>query len=858
MKKILALMLASLVWLGGCSGRTDEAADSADPLEIGAALEAADEEIRLVTSSPSLLTGTGETASISAVVVDQQNRVVSDREISFSADGGVLQNIISTTNEIGEATAELSLAGDYRNRNITVTATHGSKSASILVAATGTKIEMVAPEKIILGDTAELSFTLTAGNDGPIPNQTVAFLSEAGNTFSQNSALTDANGVARIAVSTSAGADVINVMAVEGTVDQDFDFAVVENEAAVVTPVRIRVISNQSSIETGGNDVARITTLVTDESNRVISGKSVDFSSSGGVLQNITSVTNEAGQANAELSLAGDYRNQDIIVSAQVDDQTGTVLVTTSGSSLSVSGPTALVSGNTAELEITLSSGNGQPIANEVISLESSAGNTLSAETVTTDSSGKATVTVGSTAGNDSITVSALGSTVTRIHDIQVAADILSVVNPDSYSSLEVDTAAQFQVLWESNGAPVANGLLKFTITAGAVRAVGDTTDASSVVVATDANGIATIEVESTAAGAATIAFSDANDADPFSQFDVEFVAVDIARIAIESTPASVATGNSSTMLATVTDTFGNPVKNIDVEFSSPDLNGGTLSPVTAQTDGDGQARITFEAGDTPTAEDELVITATVADTPSINASTRLTVTERQLNVIVGLAGDLTEADADTRYRRAGLVQVSDGAGRPVSDATVLVSVIPQRYRYGNLIQVDSDGDGELDSWAYGLTHDCLAEDKNKNRILDTANEDTNGNSVLDNGEDTNQNGLLDIDEDVNSNGILDPSDPALVDADPFNTPTVIGGQITTDSSGVGFFSLAYPQSNAWWFNVEIIARVQALGVEGVATYSSGLDAIASDVNNLEASPPNIVSPYGVVDPANLPVCEQP
>ncbi|MEM7257684.1 MAG: Ig-like domain-containing protein, partial [Pseudomonadota bacterium] len=833
MNKTLALMLASLVWLGGCSGRTDDPSATEDPLEIGAAIDAANEEIRLVTSSPSLLTGTGETASISAVVVDEQNRVVADREINFSADGGVLQNIISTTNEIGEATAELSLAGDYRNRNITVTATHGSRTASILVAATGTSIEMTAPETIIIGDTAELAFTLTAGNDGPIPNQTIAFLSEAGNTFSQNSAITDANGVARIAVSTTAGADVINVTAVEGTVDQNFDLTVVENEAAVVTPVRVRVISNQSSIETGGNDVARITTLVTDESNRVISGKSVNFSSTGGVLQNISAVTNEAGQANAELSLAGDYRNQDITVSAQVDDQTGTVLVTTSGSSLSVSGPTALVSGNTAELEITLSSGNGQPIANEVVSLTSSAGNTLSADTVTTDSSGKATVTVGSTAGNDSITVSALGATVTRIHNIQVAADILSVVNPDSYSALEVDTASQFQVLWESSGAPVVNELLKFTITAGAVRAVGDTSDASSVVVATDASGIATIEVESTAAGAATIAFSDANDADPFSQFDVEFVAVDVAHIAVESTPASVATGNSSTMLATVTDTFGNPVKNIDVEFSSPDLNGGTLSPVTAQTDSDGQARITFEAGDTPTAENELVITATVADTPAVSASTNLTVTERQLNVIIGLAGDLTEADADTRYRRAGLVQVTDGAGRPVSDATILVSMIPETYTYGNLVQIDSDGDGEPDAWGYGLTHTCVAEDKNKNRILDTVNEDLNGNSVLDTGEDTNQNGLLDIDEDVNNNGVLDPSDPGLVDADPVNAPTVIGGQITTDANGVGFFSLAYPQSNAWWFEVQIIARVQALGVEGVATYETGLDAIASDVNEV-------------------------
>jgi len=619
--------------------------------------------------------------------------------------------------------------------------------------------------------------------------------------------------------------------------------------------VRVRVISNQSSIETGGNDVARITTLVTDESNRVISGKLVEFSSTGGVLQNISSITNEAGQADAELSLAGDYRNQEITVTAQVEEETGSVLVSTSGSSLSVSGPTALVSGNTADLEVTLTSGNGQPIANELVAISSDAGNTLSDEILTTDAAGKANVTVGSTAGNDTITVSALGSTVTKTHAIQVAADILSVVGPDSYDALEVDEPGQFQVLWESSNQPVEGGLLKFTITAGVVREVGSNTNASSVVVATDASGVATIEVESTAAGPATIAFSDANDADPFSQFDVEFVAVDVARIAVESTPASVATGNSSTVLATVTDNFGNPVKNIDVEFSSPDLRGGSLSPVTAQTDSSGQARITFEAGENPTAENELVITATASDTPDVNSSTSVTVTERQLNVIIGLSGKISEADSNTRYRKAGLVQVTDGAGRPVSDASILVSMIPTIYRYGELVQIDNDGDGEFDKWGEGLVYPCHAEDLNRNRILDTVNEDLNDNFALDEGEDVNQNGLLDVNEDVDGNGVLDPRDPGLVDSDPVNTPTVIGGQITTDSNGVGFFSMAYPQSNAWWFDVEIIARVQALGVEGVATYATDLPVIAGALEDPGVEPPNRYSPYGVVDPDNLPGC---
>lgn len=850
MKKTIALMLMTSVWLGGCSGRTDDTGDvdPNDPLVIAAA-QAQSGSIRVLTTKPSLLTGTGDTAGIIAIVTDEDNRVVPDQEVVFSSDGGVLQNILSTTSDAGEAKADLSLAGDYRNGNITVTATLGNLDASVLVAATGTTMQMIAPETLIRGDAVPLVFSLTDGGGQAVPNQIVSFVSEVGNTFDQNNVNTDANGIASVVVSTNQGADTITAVTLDGAVSQDFPLAVVENIQAVVTPIRVRVISNESAIETGGNDIARITTLVTDDNNRVISGKSVEFSSTGGVLQNISAVTNDAGQATAELSLAGDYRNQNITVTAKVDDEEGSVLLSTSGSTISIAGPTALVNGNTAQLEITLTGGNDQAIANELVSISSLAGNTLSTNTATTDAAGKVVVSVDSDMGTDQITVSALDDTVTKTHDINVAADILTVLNPADHQNISVDLLTLFQVEWISDGAPVAGEEVKFTITAGEVRAPGDTVGTGSVIVATDSSGIATIEVKSNAAGPATVAFSDADDTDPFSQFDIEFVAVQVSNMEVEAAPASVATGNASSIYATVTDDFGNPVKNVAVEFSSANLKGGNLSPVTAVTDSDGKARITFTAGAISSEENELIIEATATDMPSVSSTVSITVTERQLNVIIGLAGTVTEADTDTRYRKAGLVQVTDGAGRPVPDANIVVSMIPTVYRYGKLFGVDTDNNGEPDAWARldSYSYACESEDKNNNRVLDLG-EDSNGNGLLDQGEDANQNGRLDINEDVNNFGVLDPSDPGLVDSDPVNQPTVIGGQITTDANGVGFFSLAYPQSNAWWFDVRINARVQALGVEVVADYDTGLSALATDVNDYTIEPPNLYSPYGELD----------
>ena len=396
----------------------------------------------------------------------------------------------------------------------------------------------------------------------------------------------------------------------------------------------------------------------------------------------------------------------------------------------------------------------------------------------------------------------------------------------------------------------------------------------------TDANGVATIEVRSSSAGPATVAFADDVDADPFSQFDIEFVAFDVTNISVDAAPASVATGNASTISATVTDDFGNPVKDVVVEFSSADLRGGNLSPVTAVTDSDGRARITFTAGTLPTQEGEISIFATAADFPSIEDNVQMTVTERQLNVIIGLAGEVEQADNDTRYLRAGVVQVTDGVGRPVPDASILVTLTPDTYRYGQMITVDVDGDGVADRWGRAIefsqshadtliaqgadpsnfpySFTCQSEDNNGNRILDTLDEDSNGNGILDANEDTNANGILDVNEDVNNNGELDPRDPALVTADESNVPTVIGGEITTDSNGVGFFSLAYLQSNALWFDLTINARVQALGVESVADFQTSLTIPISDVEDPDISPPNRISPYGVFDYNDQPVCEQP
>jgi len=408
---------------------------------------------------------------------------------------------------------------------------------------------------------------------------------------------------------------------------------------------------------------------------------------------------------------------------------------------------------------------------------------------------------------------------------------VLTVVYETTpYDSLPVGLFSPFSVQWTSNGIPVANQMMRFAVTAGLVQDIGGV-PSSNVDVVTDAFGIARVEVSSNSAGPVTVSYSDSLDSDPLSQYDVEYVATTPSTITLESTPASVATGNSSTVSALVTDVYGNPVVNTVVEFGSDDLRGGSLSPVSAITDREGRAAITFNAGSLPTEINGIELLATAVDYPTVSqATTRLTVTERQLNVIIGLSDMLSEVETDTRYNRTGVVQVTDGAGRPVPDATIQVTLTPAYYHFGYMEPEDTDSDGNLDTWLPQYTMTCASEDYNGNRVLDPG-------------------------EDFNANGVLDPRDPALVDADPGNLPTVIGSQITTGSSGVGFFMIAYPQSNALWFDVQVTARVEALGTEAVAYHTSSLGIITTDIDDVQEEPPNIISPYGIGPGPAAPNC---
>lgn len=595
--------------------------------------------------------------------------------------------------------------------------------------------------------------------------------------------------------------------------------------AAVARALSVRVLSDVNRIETGGSDVAAITALVTDDNNNAVANQTVSFSATGGVLQDITTVTDVNGEAKATLRLLQDFRKQDIVVTITADSFTGQVMVSASGSNLKIVGPSNLVEGAQADLTVTLTAGNGEPIGNQLVALTSAVGNVITPAEGVTDSDGNLSATVASTNGNDTITAVALEETVNKTFEFSVSTDSLEYETADIDDELEVGEPHDVDVTWTTQGQPVAGRPLRFSITAGQLL--------TPATVTTDASGKARVTVTSNSAGIAQITVEDAADGEPSNRADVEFVASTPAKANVSASKTRILANGTSKITALITDVNGNPVKGRQVGFTSADLKGGRLLTASATTEADGTASVDFQAGSEATAFEEVQIAAQVEGS-QISDSIRLTVAERVLNVTIGTSNDVSIVDEfGTQYFVPFVVQVADGSGTPLSEADVALSIKPILYGKGRMVLVDDRGVENDGSETWSPDHWSLDDE-----VIGCTSEDTNGNRVLD----TTISGAT---EDRNGNGSLDPQDPASLAA--LGDAALTNGSVETDATGSGYFRMIYPASNSLWAYVEITARAEALGAEAEDSFFTTLLLPSTEAEDEKSLPANYTSPYGTV-----------
>ncbi len=584
-----------------------------------------------------------------------------------------------------------------------------------------------------------------------------------------------------------------------------------------VASVTVLAASPQLPSDQTGLTTVQVTAQVKDAGNAVIEDVPVSFNATSGSITVTQPLTDGAGQAIAQLSNGTNPSNRSITVTATANGIAGSVVISVTGSTLTVAGPTALAAGQSGSFTASVKDSKGVGVPGTTVAITSANGNSIAASGLATDSTGNVNFTVTATQpGNDTVTVSALGLTSTA--PISISGDSFVFTAPAAGTEINLAPANQaLTVNWSKNGVPQSGQTITFSTTRGTLSA------ASAV---TNGAGNATVNVSAGTAGPAVVTAT--NPETTTTSLAIEFVATTPNTLELQATPLTVATAGQTELIAIVRDAANNLVKNQVVEFViDSDITGGSLSVGSAVTDSQGRARAVYTGGSVQSAANGVVLLARVQSNPAVQDTVAITVARQELFITLGTGNTLFEIGTAT-YAKEWAILVTDVEGNAVANKQVQAAIRSRRYFEGFLVF-----DPVPSAWTFGPGSPVACDD-----------------------EDLNKNGILDAsDSDFNGNGLLEAGNIALVaavpESAPLNNPCATAGaggvaaNVVTNSQGRARVCVFYPQNYAQWVEAAITAKASVAGTEFSRSSVFTLDVLADDVNDQDESPPNQFSPFG-------------
>lgn len=584
-------------------------------------------------------------------------------------------------------------------------------------------------------------------------------------------------------------------------------------------PASVELVSDLVSLRSSGADIANLRAIVKDANNVVISGITVNFSSTGGSLTVTQPVTDATGLAKATLGTPNSPENRSITVTATVAGTSisNSLVILVTGSQLSIVGPTGMALGDTANLTVNLKDSDGNGLANRTINLASLRANSFSNNAPVTNTSGTATVTYTATnGGSETITATGLNGSVVATSVFNISSESFVLAKTTPTGDIALGSSGTIQLTWTSGGSGVS-GNVTFTTTRGTVDGV------ATVTKATNASGVATVSVAANTAGPAVITATAANGTT--GQIQIEFVATTPSAIAVNASPTSIAAGGKqSTINAVVRDAAGNLVKNRTVIFSLTDTTGGSIFPASAVTNSSGLASTVYTSSNTASASNGVQVSATVQGS-AVTGSVSLTVAQSPLFISIGTGNSLQEPDPAS-YIKEFIVFISDSNGVARPNQSFIASVVPYPDNATPSTPPFSEP-GDADSAAYM-----------KGIHVWTGTVWGQAYSAFCRNEDSDLDGVLDPGEDYNNNGVLTPGNQVALDA---------SSTFVTDSGGFATIKLRYAQQYAYWMQVRVRITASVSGTESIADQKWVLEGLANDFNKENASPPGRVYPDGFV-----------
>lgn len=255
--------------------------------------------LTLSTSQAQIPSDGSKSATITALVRDGNNNVVSGVAVQFSATSGSIAVSNGTTDNNGLATAVLTNATDPTNRIITVSASlAGDTPVTIPVGVTGTVLSITGPSATVLGNTSTYTIQLSNSAGAGIPNQAIAVSSSLGNALSAATVTTNATGQATVTLTPSKGgndsvrATALGLIATQAVTVSSQSFTFTLPAPAPAAPTQVDLNTAYTASVTWSNN------------GTPVANQAVTFASTRGTLSSNIVNTNASGVATVTVTSA--------------------------------------------------------------------------------------------------------------------------------------------------------------------------------------------------------------------------------------------------------------------------------------------------------------------------------------------------------------------------------------------------------------------------------------------------------------------------------------------------------------------------------------------------------------------------
>lgn len=363
MKKLYIVLLSFFAFLlAGCNGHNEESAEDSTQVVTSIEFSMLDNEGNAKQSFAK-----NEVITLQAKVLDEDNTIIANKAVSFSASVGTLEVSSKLTNSEGIAIVfitndELSLGAGTANATVGEISSSDidyefieSETPSFPPTLTTTMtLNDVAVNQFKSGQEAQITSILTDSDGQGIANKIITFAADIG-TLSTTSVLTNSEGVANVILSSESdiGAGVLSASYTfneETNINSTFNYQVLSADAIIDSNIRLGyfdatdtfvegkiALSIDNNTISAGGTLGLSVDVVDENGDLIVTPVTVTFTSNcvengnATIDESVLSINGTASSTFEDIDCAGASGTDDVIVaSVDLDNITNTASETIS------------------------------------------------------------------------------------------------------------------------------------------------------------------------------------------------------------------------------------------------------------------------------------------------------------------------------------------------------------------------------------------------------------------------------------------------------------------------------------------------------------------------------------------------